>query len=619
LPVPCTTLCTRPLPGVWVVLVALALLPATLEAQTADNVVVVVNDRSAASRQIADYYVSKRGVPSGNVVRITSPTDDSIERSDYASTIEQPIAREFVRRGLQDRALYIVLTKGVPLRINGTGGATGTVASVDSELALLYRRLVGHAVPVAGRVDNPYFLGSQNVDQARPFSHRDHDIYLVSRLDGFTVQDVIGLIDRAGTAQATGKVVLDQQDKLVNRSGESWLEAAAARLSAAGHADSVVLEQSVEPARRMTGVLGYYSWGSNDPRNRVRRYGMDFVPGALAATFVSTDARTFAEPPPDWVPSGDWDAKTSFFAGSPQSLTGDLIREGATGAAGHVAEPYLQSTIRPEILFPSYLAGFNLVESFYLAMPHLGWQTVVVGDPLTNPFPRVPVNKSVLEDVVDDVTTLPGFFARRRLALAATQLSTESTPVLLQMVRASALLERGDREGAILALQQATTLSESLPSVHLQLALLHEQQGNVRLAAERYQRVVDLQPSNAVALNNLAYLMATRLGRPRDALPLAERALTASRQNPQVLDTVGWIQHLLGDHMAALKTLTAAVTGMPSSAPVRLHTATVAAAAGSADIVQRELSEALRLDPTLEGSADVKALQDWLRTPTAPR
>ena len=59
-----------------------------------------------------------------------------------------------------------------------------------------------------------------------------------------------------------------------------------------------------------------------------------------------------------------------------------------TGGPGQVAEPYLDSVIRPDMFFAAYLAGFNLIESFYLAMPHLSWQTVVVGDPLCTPFPR---------------------------------------------------------------------------------------------------------------------------------------------------------------------------------------------------------------------------------------
>ena len=110
---------------------------------------------------------------------------------------------------------------------------------------------------------------------------------------------------------------------------------------------------------------------------------MEFVPGALAGMFVSTDGRTFTEPPADWVPN---DPKRPGFGS--QSLAGDLIRDGITGVAAHVTEPFLDATIRPQVLFPAYLAGFNLAESYYLAMPFLSWQTVIIGDPLCVPFPR---------------------------------------------------------------------------------------------------------------------------------------------------------------------------------------------------------------------------------------
>jgi uncharacterized protein (TIGR03790 family) len=63
-------------------------------------------------------------------------------------------------------------------------------------------------------------------------------------------------------------------------------------------------------------------------------------------------------------------------------LTADLIADGVTGVSGHVYEPYLQFTPRPQYLLPAYYAGRNLAESFYLAMPALSWMNIVVGDPL---------------------------------------------------------------------------------------------------------------------------------------------------------------------------------------------------------------------------------------------
>ena len=97
--------------------------------------------------------------------------------------------------------------------------------------------------------------------------------------------------------------------------------------------------------------------------------------------YVSTNGRTFERPPEDWNIS-NWQSRELWFHGSPQTLTADYILEGATGASGHVHEPYLAMTPRPDLLLPAYYQGRNLAESYYLAIPRLSWQNIVVGDPL---------------------------------------------------------------------------------------------------------------------------------------------------------------------------------------------------------------------------------------------
>jgi uncharacterized protein (TIGR03790 family) len=131
--------------------------------------------------------------------------------------------------------------------------------------------------------------------------------------------------------------------------------------------------------------MGYCSWGSNDKDCKGRFPGLVWRDGAIASSFVSTDARTFKEPPADWK-IGKWGNKESYYAGSPQGLVGDLIRDGATGSAGNAYEPYLIACPRPDILFTAYASGFNLAESYYMSLPLLSWQSVVVGDPLCSPF-----------------------------------------------------------------------------------------------------------------------------------------------------------------------------------------------------------------------------------------
>ena len=201
-------------------LVALAsCVPGVAHAQSAANVAVVINEASAASVRVGEYYVEQRGIPAPNIIRIRTSVEDGIDPNAYVATIETPIAAALARERLQDRILYLVLAKGVPLRISGSTGRDGTHASVDSELTLLYRRMNGRGVLTRGHVENPYYLGDRDVAGARPFTHRDHDIYLVSRLDGFTVDDVIALIDRASRPTRDGRIILDQRGGLANSLG----------------------------------------------------------------------------------------------------------------------------------------------------------------------------------------------------------------------------------------------------------------------------------------------------------------------------------------------------------------------------------------------------------------
>ncbi len=593
----------------WAAVLLLVLTAAPASAQTGENVAVIINDASPASQKIGDYYVLKRAVPETNVIHLKTTADDTIPRGEFAANIEQPIAVALRQRGLQDRVLYIVLTKGVPLRIAGSTGPSGTIASVDSELTLLYRRMMGRSVLAAGHVDNPYFLGAGALQSARPFTHREHDIYLVSRLDAFTVEEAMALVDRGVAPSTDGRFVLDERGDERSRAGDAWIAEAARRLTELGQGERVTLESTTWPALRVADAIGYYSWGSNDTWNQRRRSRMGFVPGALAATLVSTDGRTFQEPPDGWEPSDNWNSRIKAFAGSPQSLVADLIRDGVTGAAANVAEPLVESIVRPDILFPAYVSGFNLAESFYLGLPHLSWQSIVIGDPLCRPFTRTPLTSARIEDPVDEATGLPGILSRRMLEAAHAASPDVPEKALALVLLADSRNFAKDTAGARAALVEATTIAPTLASAQLQLGLILEQAGEYEAAMERYRRVIESSPKNAVALNNLAYALAVRHNAPDEALPLARRAVSAAPQDPTVIDTLGWIEHLLGHTQEAARLLTEAVRRDRGTAEIRLHAAIVYFAAGAVAAAEEQLKVALRVDPAFAKRDDVVQLQ----------
>jgi uncharacterized protein (TIGR03790 family) len=576
-------------------------LPWTAAAQSGANVLVVANSPVPASEEIALYYAEKRGVPADQVLTIHAATTEEVTRTDFQRTIEGPILAWLQSHSAQDRILYIVLAKGVPLRIAGTGGRSGTASSVDSELTLLYRTATGQFVSSAGPVANPYFAADAVASPA-PFSHRDRDIYMVTRLDGFTVADVKGLVDRGVSPVRTGAVVLDQRATL-KEAPNQWLATAAERIEAAAPAAKVVLEKTSRPAEADGPVLAYSSWGSNDPGLEGRQPGFVFAPGALAILFVSSDARTFNEPPPTWHP-GPSSEGGAFFGGSNQSLAGDLVRAGASGMASYVAEPYLDGMARPDLVFPSYFAGLNLAEAFYAGLPSLGWQSIVVGDPLCAPFRGTMVPAATLDPPIDPDTELPAYFSARRLASASAQNKGANPQALNLFLRAEARNAYRDREGAVAALEAALQIDDSLTNALRILGDLYDQANQYDKAMAAYRKLVARSPNDVFALNNLAYAIATQQGQPSEGLPFAERAHLLAPRNGVVADTLAWIKHLLGNDTDASRLLAISVGEAGGNADVRWHAAVIYASGGRLQDAARELDEAERLDPAVKQRAD---------------
>lgn len=336
------------------------------------SVLVVVNDNSALSRSIADYYARRRSIPETNLCRIHATEEETISRDQYNVQVAAPIAGCLRKAGLVEQVLYIVTTMGVPLRIDGSDGLDGDQASVDSELTLLYLDMkTGKPHPLKGSLPNPFF-GKKDA----AFSHPGFRMYLVTRLAAYDFDGVKAIIDRSLQAANKGKFVIDEKDSGEN-SADEWLRSAALFLPA----DRVVLDSSTKVLYDLRDVIGYAGWGSNDTNRHRRFLGFHWLPGAVATEFVSSNARTFKKPPDSWT-IGSWKTPAGWFAGSPQTLTADYLLEGATAATGHVYEPYLFETPHPELLLPAYYKGRNLAESYYLSILSLSWQNVIIGDPL---------------------------------------------------------------------------------------------------------------------------------------------------------------------------------------------------------------------------------------------
>jgi tetratricopeptide (TPR) repeat protein len=176
-------------------------------------------------------------------------------------------------------------------------------------------------------------------------------------------------------------------------------------------------------------------------------------------------------------------------------------------------------------------------------------------------------------------------------------------------VKAAGRLARGDKPGARAAFEQALKLDPKLTAAEKALALLDDQDRQYQSAIERYRKVIAQTPDDVLALNNLAFLLATKTSSVGDALPLAERAASLSPRDVNVLDTLAWVHYLNGNARRADAILQQARQADGRNADVWFHSSAVHLALGDAATAARALAEALKLDSSLSTRDDVVQLQ----------
>jgi len=93
--------------------------------------------------------------------------------------------------------------------------------------------------------------------------------------------------------------------------------------------------------------------------------------------------------------------------------------------------------------------------------------------------------------------------------------------------------------------------------------------GQGQLAVPHYETVLENNPGNVTALNNLAWIL--REDDPERALALSEQAYSRATDNPAVLDTHGWLLHMAGRHDEAIRILEQAVSMAPGNKAITDH------------------------------------------------
>ncbi|MEO0344821.1 MAG: XrtA/PEP-CTERM system TPR-repeat protein PrsT [Pseudomonadota bacterium] len=191
----------------------------------------------------------------------------------------------------------------------------------------------------------------------------------------------------------------------------------------------------------------------------------------------------------------------------------------------------------------------------------------------------------------------------------------------------SRALENGASDGAVVGLYQVAAASggesptevleqglKQFPdSVAIQVVLAQHLQvaGDRDRAAIVYRRLLELQPNNAVTLNNLAWLLYE--AGDSEALALAERAIEIAPNSAAVLDTYGVILLTLDRNEEALAALERAITEAPGNAEIRYHFAQAQVATGDNSGATGSLRAVLEIESAGATADGARELLDSLQ------
>ncbi len=404
-----------------------------------DDIYIVVNQNVAESQGVAGHYCMARKVPADHVLALDLPSSEDISRTDYDARLAGPLRERLAEK--REQVKVLLTTYGVPLRVGGQEpsseerAALNTLgkelapleakrkeldeaireleaqakekpeaksaeqvaerrkereqlenqirplerrrrflshseshAAVDSELVMLWRQ----DYELRGFLPNPLYFQAADEDR------QEQQIVMTCRLDGPSVELIKRLVDDSVATEARGlmgNVHVDARGIKYDPSeggygyggyDESMREMARLLADAGGMAVTLDDQSELFAPGSCSDCALYCGWYSH--ANFVDC--CKFVPGAVAWHLASSEAVSLR------------DANSKLWCKN-------LLERGAAATLGPVAEPYTIGFPKPAEFFGTLLTGqYTLVETYWRTEMFVSWMTVLVGDPLYNPFAR---------------------------------------------------------------------------------------------------------------------------------------------------------------------------------------------------------------------------------------
>jgi len=361
-----------------------------------ENVLLLVNQRSWASKTVANHYIKLRHIPVANVVFLDWADDvvKQVQVDTFRQQILGPALAMIRRRGLGDQIDYVIYSADFPYAVN-----------LRSDVGP--RKRPKQLTPI-GSINGLTYLSSRVMKKDLAYLALDVNFYMRQA----------GSLPGSQTHGFRSWYGWGQNGQLLDAGGEHYM-LSTMLAATTGRGNSVA--EATESLRRSAAADGTHPAGTiyfastKNPRSQARApaftaaietlkslgvraeivhgpapRGKDDVAGMVTGDSVIPLAKFGST----ILPGAICDNLTSYGGAladkTSQTPLTDFLRFGAAGASGSVVEPYL---ITQKFPFPflqvHYARGCSLAESFYQSV-HGPYQLLIVGDPLCRPWANLP-------------------------------------------------------------------------------------------------------------------------------------------------------------------------------------------------------------------------------------
>jgi len=356
-----------------------------------------VND----SKQIADYYVLKRAIPSSNVLGVTISVIGigyyyAGEYAKFYGDLVAPIKARLAKLGPENIDV-ILLVGAIPFE---TRNSVEAPVSVDNALMM-----VGYLSPNKNNIavqNNPYFESTPSFgSDLGHFNHTQYkllgtnDVYMVSRLRNMDQIDQALYADKylfPYEGYYNGNVYVDSEygqggSGNVPRYTDEYLLSQPNAHSGNFARSEAEADMNIAFAEHYVRQSGFpLKWENTTNALVIGRPGAQFSDGSSALT--APRALFYV----GWYNYGNYNDVWDWLPGSVAcdlnsgpTFGTQALNHGASGASYVIGEPYRTGHQRPDVLLYYLLNGYSFAEASTLATPTVGWMAVNEGDPLYTP------------------------------------------------------------------------------------------------------------------------------------------------------------------------------------------------------------------------------------------